>query len=305
MDDPPLGVAQAVRGGKLRMSMTSYPATFRLIGPGSNGYFANYTGAYGSWPLAVVHPTSLNVIPVLATHWAIMDDNKTVYYKLNKKARWSDGRPITADDFVFAAEVYRSKHIQDPYANNVMEEIIERVEKVDDYTIKMVNFKTSWRILIEQSFSPLPKHYYQLSDKFVKKYQWKFESVPGPYIIKKYKHGKWVEFSRVKNWWGENEHYFKGMFNFDTIRFEVVRDRNVGLEMFKKGEFDILFVSSSKRWGKDTNFDEVKKGYVNKQRIFIETPDGAYGIEEYPQSRRQLEIGFRQTWEATSEFLPS
>lgn len=50
-------------------------------------------------------------LPALATHWAFGDDGKTVYYKLNKKAKWSDGVPCTVDDIIFAVDFATSKDI--------------------------------------------------------------------------------------------------------------------------------------------------------------------------------------------------
>ena len=51
----------------------------------------------------------------MATHWAVQPDQKTIYFKLDPDARWSDGKPITADDYVFTLEMMRSKFIVDPF----------------------------------------------------------------------------------------------------------------------------------------------------------------------------------------------
>lgn len=277
-DDPALGDPNAKRGGTFRTYILNYPSTFRLVGPGSNGSFAHYTRAYGLFSLTDIHPTTLRTIPILATHWAIMDDKKTVYYKLNRKAKWSDGKPITADDYVFTGKLYRSKWIQDPYTNKMMEETVESIEKIDAYTLKIVSKKPSWRILYEQSLTPMPKHATKLDKGYLKRYQWKYNVVPGPYIIKRYKNGKWVQFDRLKKWWGEEEHYFKGLYNFDKIRVKVIRNQDVALELFKRGKLDHYRVASATKWARETEFEEVKKGYVNKQRIFNQSPDGLYGI---------------------------
>ena len=58
------------------------------------------------------------MIPALATHWAIADDHQTVYFRLDPEARWSDGKPVTADDYLFGYEMMKSKVIRDPWMNS-------------------------------------------------------------------------------------------------------------------------------------------------------------------------------------------
>ncbi len=55
------------------------------------------------------HPNTGNPIPSLATHWAIAPDNQTVYFKLDPRAKWSDGKPVVADDYTFGYEMMRPK----------------------------------------------------------------------------------------------------------------------------------------------------------------------------------------------------
>ena len=96
--DPVYASPEAKKGGTFRDSLLSFPATFRSVGPDSNNSFAgvlrsNQLGLIG------IHPNTENIIPELATHWAFGKDKKTMYFKLNPKARWSDGNPVTAQRF--------------------------------------------------------------------------------------------------------------------------------------------------------------------------------------------------------------
>src|SRR5690606_28547956 len=103
-------------GGTYRDSITSFPLTLRVVGPDSNGAFRNFFDGL-TWNLIAIHPNTSNYIPGIASHWAYGTDNKTVYFKLNKNAKWSDGKPVTAKDFVFTLEFMRSKHIVAPWYN--------------------------------------------------------------------------------------------------------------------------------------------------------------------------------------------
>ena len=111
-EDPIFASPNAKPGGAFRTYVLAFPLTIRRVGPDSNGSFAGYTRA-GFLPLVSLHPNTRKFIPTLATHWAFHEDGKTVYYRLHPEAKWSDGTPITADDYLYAIDFMRSKHISD------------------------------------------------------------------------------------------------------------------------------------------------------------------------------------------------
>ncbi|PCI27820.1 MAG: hypothetical protein COB67_07715 [SAR324 cluster bacterium] len=271
---------QAKRGGTFYDSVPTYPLTFRPYGPNANsGSFVSHNRRWSiDWSMTTEHPNTRELIPNLATHWAVLPDNKTVYYKLDPDVRWSDGKAVTADDYLFSYQFLRSKHIKAPYTKKYMEDYFESVDKIDDYTLRMVAKKPSWRILRELDFSPMPRHAIKLDKNWVKKYNWKPNVVVGPYALKKFKKGKFVEFHRVKNWWGDKKKRYQNKFNFKKFRVNVIRTREVEFEMFKKGKVDLYGVSDSTRWVKQTNFKAIKKGYINKQQILVDTPTGIRGV---------------------------
>ena len=65
-----------------------------------------------------LHPNTENIIPEIATHWAFGADKKSMYFKLNPQARWSDGKPVTAQDFAYTIEFMRSEEIVAPWYND-------------------------------------------------------------------------------------------------------------------------------------------------------------------------------------------
>ncbi|HMZ51635.1 MAG TPA: ABC transporter substrate-binding protein, partial [Candidatus Sumerlaeota bacterium] len=86
-DEPLIGSEKAIRGGTFTDSLPSYPLTFRLYGPNNNDIFANWSREY-SLDIRLVdrHPTTDKFIPIMATHWSIQPDNKTIYFKLDPDA---------------------------------------------------------------------------------------------------------------------------------------------------------------------------------------------------------------------------
>ena len=57
-----------------------------------------------------------------------------------------------------------------------------------------------------------------------------------------------------------------------------MEDRHKALEAFKKGEFDAYAIYTSSIWAKKTNFNQVKKGWVVRQRVFNQEPKGFQGF---------------------------
>ena len=132
--DPTFASPEAKRGGTLRTWMLAFPLTLRTVGPDSNGSFAGFL-RYNRMGLVTYHPESRRPIPALATHWAFGADGRSIYYRLNPNARWSDGVPVTADDYVFSIQFMRSKEIVAPWYNNYFTERIRDVKQYDDHTI--------------------------------------------------------------------------------------------------------------------------------------------------------------------------
>ena len=109
---------KAPKGGIFKSYITNFSETFRLIGPISHYIFADYYLSGFTMSLTSTNAFSLKIVPVLATHWSFAPDKKTVYFKLNKPAKCSDGTMINADDYVYSKEFSTSKHIQAPYDVN-------------------------------------------------------------------------------------------------------------------------------------------------------------------------------------------
>ena len=269
---------QAKKGGIFRDFLSDFPLTFRLYGPESNsGDFITYKRKYAFLSLVTRHPVTFEFVPELATHWALMDDQKTAYYHLDPDARWSDGKPITANDYVYVMKFFLSDHLKAPFYKQYYSENFESIEKINDLVVKIVRKKKSWNLLDDTNISPIPEHDTKLDKDWLTTYQWKMPVVPGPYALDSFEKGKSITFKRIKNWWGENKKYMKNMFNFDQIELKVVRSETSAFLLFKKGELD-TFNPDPPKWARETNFNEIKKGYILKRKIRKRTFSGASGI---------------------------
>ena len=113
-----IGDPRAVKGGVLRQAMmTDFPGDVPLLRPERQRSGTSRSTRLVYESLLYLHPTTLEYIPGLATHWQISDDRRTYRFRINPNARWSDGMPVTADDVVASWRLAVDKALQDPARN--------------------------------------------------------------------------------------------------------------------------------------------------------------------------------------------
>jgi microcin C transport system substrate-binding protein len=280
MEDPIIGSPDAVRGGTINLPLGSYPLTFRLMGPNSNDSFAGWNRSFTmDFSLVKKHPVTGNFIPIMATHWSVQDDQRTIYYRLDPDARWSDGDPITADDYVFALEMWRSEYIVDPYYNQNAELLYESIDKIDDYTIRVVGTRPSWRPLWDYGWDiyPMPSHATVLDDTWVTRTNNEPVLAVGPYVVSEAITGESVTFERIQDWWGDDKRYFQGLFNVDRIHLAMVPEERM-LDFLRSGDIDMIGEPTARTWNEQYNFPEVQNGWIRRARVFYRMPEGLYGL---------------------------
>jgi len=279
LDDPPIGSPDALRGGTFNYALGQYPLTFRLMGPNSNDAFAGWNRAFTmAFGLVSRHPVTDSYIPLMATHWAIEEDQRTLYFRLDRDARWSDGTPITAADYVFTWQMMLSEHIVDPFYNNYAQQYYASVDRIDDYTLRIVGTRPSWRPLSDYGgLWPTPSHAVVLDASWVSRTQNEPQIAVGPYVVSEVVRGESVTFTRLENWWGDNKRYFQGMYNFDRIHLKVFPAER-GLDYLRRGEVDMHFENTARTWNEEYTFPAVRNGWIRQARVFTDVPVGVYGL---------------------------
>lgn len=293
-NEPLFASEKAKRGGTLRLHKLSFPQTLRSVGPDANSGLRLYL-MDGTPKLAARHPNTGKWIAQLANEWAFDADHKTVYFKLNPQAKWSDGQAITADDYQFMLSYYRSKDIVDPWYNDFFSNSIREVVKFDDYTIaiKVADAKSNDELMSllntpSNGVQPRPAHFFKeitdanqdgMPDNYVRKYNFKAEPTASPYYIDTIKKGKSVTFKHVgDNWWGYSNRYYQNRYNVDKIRISVIRDNDIALKHFEKGKLDHFSLVQPNLWHDKTSGDAYQKGYIHKFWGFNQVEQGAGGL---------------------------
>jgi microcin C transport system substrate-binding protein len=276
--DPVYSSPEAKKGGTFRASLQSFPLTLRLVGPDSNNAFAGVMRSL-QFSLIETHPNTENIIPSLATHWAYGKDKKTMYFKLNPRARWSDGQSVTSGDFAYTLEFMRSKYIVAPWYNDYYTREIEKVTVYDDHTLAVTATKAKPDLHMTVALGPTPRHFFgQLDNDFVKKYNWEIIPSTGPYEIYDLKKGKHIKLKRKKDWWAKDLRYFKNRFNVDRVTYNVVRDLNLTWEHFKKNKLDVFSLTLPSFWHVKSKTAVIENGYVYKIWFFNDTQQPSRGL---------------------------
>jgi microcin C transport system substrate-binding protein len=278
-----IGDPRAVKGGTLRESILSFPGTFRIEGPESNTALNGMIGGMVYETLLNIHPTTLNYIPVLATHWQVSEDRSTYRYRIDPNARWSDGRPVTADDVVATWKFLMDKGLQAPMSQIVYSKFDEPVAE-SKYIVSVKSQVENWRnfLYFSASMQILPAHVLKDVDgaKYLADYNFRLLPGTGPYRVEEADivKGNSVTIRRRQDYWAADVRRNVGLYNFDELREVVVRDQALAFEMFKKGDLDSYFVNISREWVEELDFDRVQRGLIQKRKVFNDNPSGIQGL---------------------------
>jgi len=279
---PSLGSPFAKVGGRLVTYIESFPLTLRQVGPDSSSSFRRMLDE-NDMSLVSLHPNDNVWMPMLATHWAFDPDGRTVYYRLNPKAVWSDNQPVKASDYKYTLEFMRSPFIQSPWFNEYYTKTIESIQSFQEkngpevIAVKLTN-PTLDRLYMT-NLKPTPRHFYgPLDNNFVTKFNWLIPPNVGPYILSKVDKGQRLVFTRKADWWAKDMVYFKHRFNVNEVVFKVVRDIQIAFEYLKVGEVDAMTIPNPDLWKPGTGEDAFTKGYIHKLQAYNEMPRSDYAL---------------------------
>lgn len=210
-----------------------------------------------------------------AATYELSEDKKTITVKIKENVNWSDGQPVTAEDYEYSFLVIGNKDYTGVrYGDAIIQGIIGMEDyhagKVDKISgIKIINDKTlsiTWEepnpsVLTGIWPYAMPKHY--LADVPIKDLAKsdKIHKKPlgfGPFVIKNIVPGESVEFVA-------NEDYYDGKPKLKGIILKVVNPQVIHASM-KNGDVDIAVFPT----------DQYKNAKDAKNFTFLGRPEGAY-----------------------------
>ena len=276
MEQEEIGDARAKKGGTFRVDIRSFPPTIRPFGDNSNNSFRGNLYDNIDLPLVGLHPKTMQMIPGLAKQWAVSADGRTVYFRLNEKATYSDGVPVVARDFLYASYIRISDDIVNPFSKQFYRDNLAAVWVYDEHTLSVSLPEAQiYAPAVVGSFSPSPPHFYKdYGPDYNERFQWKFPPTTGAYEVKEGDVVKGVSITqtRVKNWWAKDLKYYKYRFNTDRIVHTVVRDESKAFELFRAGQLDSFYVERPDLWYEKSEMEPVFDGYIERYTFYNQWP---------------------------------
>jgi len=299
MDQPEIGDPAATKGGVFRRYIPTFPPTIRPFGDNSNNSFRGDLYDYIDLPLVALHPETMEMIPGLAREWATSGDGRTIYFRVDPEATYSDGVPVLARDFLVNVFLRVSDNIVNPYAKQYYRENVAQFAMYDDRTLSVSLPEAKvYAPAIAGAMTPAPPHFYdEYGPDYTERYQWKFPPTTGAYEVRDEDIVKGVSItqSRVGNWWAKDRKYYKHRFNPDKIVHVVVRDEAKAFELFRAGEHDTFLLTRPEFWYEKSEMPPVYDGYIERVTFYNrypKLPRGLYmNVTRKPLDDRNVRIG--------------
>jgi microcin C transport system substrate-binding protein len=304
---PPAAAEEAERHGMSAFGDLSYPADFphfKYVNPAapkggvyseavpSRGYNGSYLtfnslnayilkgeGAFGmDYAFATLMVRSGDepdaMYGLAAKSVRISEDGLTYRFILREPTKFHDGTPLTAHDVAWSLNTLKEKG--HPIITQQLRDY-KGAEAADDRTV-VVRFAEKRARDVPLFVAGLPifsKAYYAKQPFDQSTLEAPLGS--GPYKVGRFDAGHFIEFARVKDWWGAELPVSRGQSNFDVIRYEYYRDREVGFVGFTAKNYLFREEFTSRTWATRYDFPAFKDGRVKRAVIADDTPSGAQG----------------------------
>jgi microcin C transport system substrate-binding protein len=200
----------------------------------------------------------------------ISPDRSQVTFHLNRKARFHDGAPMTAEDVKWSYEQYRAHG--HPVRRRVYG-LVKEVEILSPHDIKFT-FGPGYdkeSVMILTLMPVLPKHYWEKRD--ITKTTLDPPLGSGPYRIQSVEPGRKIVYERVKDYWAKDLPVAKGLYNFDTVTHYYFRDDTSAREAFKAGSYNLRREYDIAKWKTGYDFKALKEGRAVLEEIPYRRPE--------------------------------
>ena len=232
-----------------------------------------------------------------------------VAFRLNPKARFHDGSPITAADVVFTFETLKSHKSANPSYRVLYEDIVEARALAPDHVRFTFKAGAETRDLAGYvaAMPILSKAHYERHDFAEASLTPPLAS--GPYKVETVDAGRSISYVRVENHWARDHPIYRGRYNFDSLKWIYIRDRTVGLQALFAGQLDFREEFTSRDWATRYDVPAVKDGRLIRELLPDESPSGTQAFflntrrKKFQDIRVREALGLAFDFEWTNEKL--
>jgi peptide/nickel transport system substrate-binding protein/microcin C transport system substrate-binding protein len=218
---------------------------------------------------------------LLAEEMLIAPDKSSITFRLDAKARFSNGDPVTSEDVKFSYDTLTSQYVAPNYPTDYAG--VAGAVVVDARTIRFdlkertsdQMFKLGRLAVFSHKYGMKPDGSHPPFDQIV-------NEIPigsGPYTIASMDSGRRIEFQRNPDHWARDLPVRRGMYNFDRIVYRYYQDEDISIEAFKAGEYDIVRMYSALIWTRQLRGAKFDSGRIVKRAIHVGTGQGLQAYE--------------------------
>lgn len=232
-DEPDVATLRDKQGGEYRDVSTSDAVSFhpyQTTDTASGGY----QGMVYSGSLINLDEKTLEYEPYIAESYTVSEDGLTYTFKLRQGLKWSDGTPLTAQDYQWTYEQVMKPENEFPYLGQF--DFVTSYQALDDYTLEIKIDEIYCPALGQIDFiTPLPKHIWEKLDWSDPEQNPEINNptiISGPYHLKEWKRDQHAIFET------NNAYWYHGAPNITNQNIEIVPDQDIAYEKLKSGESD-------------------------------------------------------------------
>ncbi len=245
-----------------------------------------------------------SVYGLLAQSVRVSADKLDYRFRLRPQARFFDGSKVTAADVAFSLNVLKEKG--HPIYAQLLREVESAAAEGDDVVhVRFVPNRSRDAHLIVVGMPVFSAAWWKGRDFTAATLEPPLGS--GPYKVKAFEQGRFIEFERDPNYWGAKLPVNLGQNNFDRMRFEYYRERQVAFEAFKAGAINYHEEYTSRFWATAYDFPAAKDGRVKKEVLHDGAPSRTQGWylntrrEQFKDPRVREAIGLAFDFEWTNK----
>jgi microcin C transport system substrate-binding protein len=244
-----------------------------------NSYILKGDGAQGmEWTFATLMARAEDepdaMYGLAAEKVRISPDGLVYRFRIRPEARFHDGTRLTARDVAFTLTILKDKG--HPIITQLLRDMAGAEADGDDVVTVRFAEKRARDVPLFVAGLPIFSRAYYTEHPFDQSTL----DIPlgsGPYRVGRFEAGRYIEYQRVVDWWGAKLPASVGHNNFDTLRYEFYRDRDVGFEGFKAKSYLFREEFTSRTWATGYDFPAIRDGRVKRGEIPDDTPSGGQG----------------------------
>ncbi|TNF84537.1 ABC transporter substrate-binding protein [Pseudomonas sp. ICMP22404] len=204
------------------------------------------------------------------------DDGLSLRFYLNPKARFADGKPITAEDVRYSFELLMT---QGSLRYRTQFAAVKGVEVEGERTVRF-DFKNNENRTLPLDIATLPvlpEHWWKTRD-FASGGGYEAPLGSGPYRVGKVDSGRSITFERNADWWGKDLPVSRGLYNFDHFSIEYFGDTDVARQVLRGGAYDYNREFSATGFSIGYDSPALRDGRLQKAHLATEAPQTAQGF---------------------------